>query len=131
MDGPLLQKGDDIGIADPIEQISLKRLCREYRKSLNNCSTSEIDQNIARTPVNMCPNLQNDEIDEIRWNKLKEQIKIGDSASVEDKEKLLALIRKYHKAFAVDESEIGESDAIDYRINTGDALPIQQPLRRV
>ena len=49
----------------------------------------------------------------------------------EEKEKLEAFLLQHHDAFALDDKECGETDLIQFEINTGDALPKKQPLRRM
>ncbi|MCP4498998.1 MAG: hypothetical protein GY822_03400, partial [Deltaproteobacteria bacterium] len=65
-----------------------------------------------------------------RLGKLKEMLRIGPDASPEDIKKLRRLVVKYHDVFAVEEDEMGDCDRLQAGIDTGNAEPIQQPLRR-
>ena len=47
-----------------------------------------------------------------------------------DKEKLCSLLAEQHEAFILEEKERGETDLIQFHIDTGDAQPKKQALRR-
>ncbi|MCP4500716.1 MAG: hypothetical protein GY822_12215, partial [Deltaproteobacteria bacterium] len=65
-----------------------------------------------------------------RLTKLKDMLRIGADAKSEDVKKLHKLVMKYHDVFAVEDDEMGDCDWLQAGIDTGDADPIQQPLRR-
>jgi hypothetical protein len=50
----------------------------------------------------------------------------------ESQQKLLtSLLEEYHNVFALEDGERGETDMVKLRIETGDASPIAQPVRRL
>ncbi|MCP4487824.1 MAG: hypothetical protein GY820_10980, partial [Gammaproteobacteria bacterium] len=55
---------------------------------------------------------------------------IGEDATADDAKKLQRIVVKYHDVFAVEEEEMGDCEWLQAAIDTGDAEPIQQPLRR-
>ena len=48
-----------------------------------------------------------------------------------ERTQLMTVLEKYSEAFSVTEGEIGETDWTEMHINTGDAVPKKQPVRRV
>ena len=48
----------------------------------------------------------------------------------EDETKLCELLSEYHDVFSLEEGERGQTDLIEFSIDTGDARPIRHPLRR-
>lgn len=52
------------------------------------------------------------------------------AVSAEDKTKLCELLSEYHDVFSLEEDERGQTDLIEFSIDTGDAHPIRHPLRR-
>lgn len=51
--------------------------------------------------------------------------------SEEQEAKLQALLIKYQNVFAKSSEDLGQNDSIKHEINTGNATPIRQPLRRL
>ena len=51
--------------------------------------------------------------------------------SPDQREKLLLLLEEYHDVFSLEDSERGETDVIEVHIDTGDAPPQAQPVRRI
>ena len=49
----------------------------------------------------------------------------------ETKEQLLCLLREHNKAFSLEEGERGETDLIEFQIDTGDTTPLRQRARRM
>ena len=45
--------------------------------------------------------------------------------------KVRNLLLEHHEAFALSETEEGRTDLIQFKIDTGDAIPKKQPVRRV
>ena len=68
-----------------------------------------------------------------RGEKLMEMLYKEDisRSCTEDQQKLYNLLQEKHKAFALSETEQGRTDLIQFKINTGDAVPKQQPVCRV
>ena len=62
--------------------------------------------------------------------KLDFDSRIDESVQGEDREKLLALLRRYEHCFATSEFDLGKTDMIEHTIDTGNARPISQPPRR-
>ena len=54
-----------------------------------------------------------------------------DSLSEQHKTVLMSLLEEYHDVFSLEESERGETDAVELHIDTGDARPKSQPSCRV
>lgn len=48
-----------------------------------------------------------------------------------ERSELTALLQKHHSVFSLDKGERGETTMIEMHINTGDAIPKKQPMRRV
>ena len=48
-----------------------------------------------------------------------------------ERTQLITLLEKFNKGFSVTEEERGETDLTEVHINTGDAVPKKQPVRRV
>ena len=44
---------------------------------------------------------------------------------------MTSLLEEYHDVFALEDGEREETDLVKFRIETGDASPIAQPVRRV
>ena len=55
---------------------------------------------------------------------------VGPSLQWQEKDKLRCLLLNNHHAFAVDERDRGETDLVHMRVDTGDATPRRQPVRR-
>ena len=67
----------------------------------------------------------------VRWRKQTLlDILVNEKVSVpeEDRAKLCELLFKYHDVFTLEEGERGETDLIEFSIDTGDAPPIRHPL---
>ena len=69
----------------------------------------------------------------IQWRKgeLIETLKMEDTLQSDEKSKLIAMLQEHHQAFALEEGERGETDLIQFSIDTGDACPLRQPARRI
>ncbi|MCP4488751.1 MAG: hypothetical protein GY820_15775, partial [Gammaproteobacteria bacterium] len=65
-----------------------------------------------------------------RVEKLLQTVPFGPEATVEEKEQVQEIIADFNDVFAVEERELGDCNLIEVEINTGDAHPIAQPLRR-
>ena len=66
-----------------------------------------------------------------RKQKLAELLaEVGPTLKWQDKDSLHQLLLDQHQAFAVDEGERGDTDLVRMSIDTGDASPRKQPLRR-
>ena len=67
-----------------------------------------------------------------RQEKLREHIDIErKDVSEEERRELMELLLDYHSAFSLDEDERGETDLVQFEINTGEARPKKYPLRRM
>ena len=66
-----------------------------------------------------------------RKHKLAEMLaEIGPALRWQDKDQLLQILLEHHTAFAVDEGERGDTDLVQMSIETGEATPKRQPVRR-
>ena len=66
-----------------------------------------------------------------RKNKLASMIaEVGPMLKWQDRDALHQLLLDKHPAFAVEDGEYGSTDLIEMSIETGDATPVRQPLRR-
>ena len=54
-----------------------------------------------------------------------------DCIQEEERPALVSFLREYEDVFARDANDLGRSSAVQHRIDTGDAMPIKQPPRRV
>ena len=55
---------------------------------------------------------------------------VGPSLQWQEKDKLRCLLLNNPHTFAVDEMDRGETDLVQMRVDTGDATPRKQPVRR-
>ena len=51
--------------------------------------------------------------------------------SEQERKRLVELLSDHHEVFALEEGEWGETDMVEMKIDTGDAHPIIQPVRRM
>ena len=66
-----------------------------------------------------------------RKHKLAEMLaEVGPTLRWQDKDQLLQLLLEHHTAFAVDEGERGDTDLVQMSIETGEATPKRQSVRR-
>eukprot|EP00731_Ephydatia_muelleri_P007839 Em0004g177a len=116
-----MESGRQIGIAQSVEVVA------HMKKSYNgNCSNSlclgSVVGNVT-SPDN-----------EGRKQKLIEHLvsKISDSfLSEEEQDRLLSVIGDYHDVFSLNEGERGETDLVEMNIDTGEAAPTRQAVRRL
>ena len=67
-----------------------------------------------------------------RKDKLCTLVDSGESALVShEREQLKVTLREYHTIFSLEENERGETDLIQFEIDTGDSPPKKQPTRYV
>ncbi len=66
-----------------------------------------------------------------RLEKLKSSLIENLDLPAEEREHLSSLLLSRHEGFALEEGERGETDLMQFQINTGDAPPKKQPFRRV
>ena len=66
-----------------------------------------------------------------RKQKLKESLDLGDSLDPEELRELMKALQEHHDVFALEEDERGETDLVEFTIDTGDAQPLRQPPRRI
>ena len=74
-----------------------------------------------------CPQVT-EEKQEILW-KLVESV--GESLSEMNKEQLFFLLTEYADVFATSEEDLGRTEKVQHRINTGSSAPIRQQVRRI
>ena len=68
---------------------------------------------------------------EARKQKLFQSVaEIGVNLLQQDKNKLFSLLCEYHDVFVLEEGERGETGLVQMKIDTGDAMPKHQPVRR-
>ena len=116
-----MESGRQIGIAQSVEVVA------HMKKTYNgNCSNSlclgSVVGNVT-SPDN-----------EGRKQKLIEHLvsKISDSfLSEEEQDRLLSVIGDYHDVFSLNEGERGETDLVEMNIDTGEAAPTRQAVRRL
>ncbi|MCP4459759.1 MAG: hypothetical protein GY816_17310, partial [Cytophagales bacterium] len=66
-----------------------------------------------------------------RADKLVEILPIGENATETEKERVREIVREYNDVFAVEEWELGDCNIMEVEIDTREAKPIAQPLRRM
>ena len=67
-----------------------------------------------------------------RVEKLMELLSHGIVGSgTDDQQKVRNLLLEHHEAFALSETEQGRTDLVQFKIDTGDAIPKKQPVHRV
>ena len=66
-----------------------------------------------------------------RMQSLEGVLRLGQSLSGEEKSRLRDLLLEFDDVFALDSTELGSTDVVQHRIDTGDQLPIRQPARRI
>ena len=97
----------------------------EGQPSINSIKPSDVTKpsrhNVRRVHGNMTE----------RKRKLGELLaEVGPTLSWQEKDRLRQLLLSHHRAFAIEEGDRGETDLILMTIDTGDALPRRQPVRR-
>ena len=53
------------------------------------------------------------------------------SITQEENTQLSGLLMGYHKVFSLEDGERGETDLVEFKIDTGDAIPKRQAVRRI
>ena len=66
-----------------------------------------------------------------RQEKLREVIPEPELLDPNQKQKLSDFLTEHHQAFCLDEQERGETDLLEFQIDTGDVAPKRQPARRM
>lgn len=85
-------------------------------------ATDPIRHNVRRVRANTAERKQ-------RLGKLL--VDVGSTLCWQDKDRLRHLLLSHHQAFAVEDGERGETDLIQMTIDTADASPRRQPVRRI
>ena len=52
-------------------------------------------------------------------------------SSTDDQQKVCNLLLEHHEVFALSDTEQGRTDLVQFKIDTGNAIPKKQPVRRV
>ncbi|MCP4486588.1 MAG: hypothetical protein GY820_04605, partial [Gammaproteobacteria bacterium] len=65
-----------------------------------------------------------------RVEKLINTLPFGSSATIPEIERIHKVVKDFNDVFAVHEHELGDCNVVEVEIDTGDARPIAQPLRR-
>ena len=60
-----------------------------------------------------------------RRNALRQELQISDRCPTEERQQLEELLLELNEAFALNDSELGETDLITHNIDTGRARPVQ------
>ena len=69
---------------------------------------------------------------EVRQQRLRELFgKSLDHLPLDEKDQLISLLLERHEVFCLDDDERGETDLVQFTIDTTDCRPLRQPLRRV
>ena len=79
--------------------------------------------------VRMCVS-QNSEV-EHRQTELCSQISVGDVCTTEEKTRLFQLLMARHQVFALSDSELGETDLVQHKIETNETAPFRSSPRRL
>ena len=66
-----------------------------------------------------------------RRKALKDELRISDRCSAKERQQLEELLLGLEDAFALDDSELGETDLITHKIDTGKVRPVQTSPRRL
>ena len=66
-----------------------------------------------------------------RRNALRHELQISDRCTTEERQQLEELLLELNEAFALNDSELGETDLITHNIDTGRARPVQTAPRRL
>ena len=80
--------------------------------------------------VKMVRKIEHLSAERVQWrkDKLTEILGLKNESELQG---LGEMLRQYHHAFALEEDERGETDLVQFSIDTGDAHPLRQPPRRV
>jgi len=73
---------------------------------------------------------QNSEV-EHRQTELCFQLSVGDVCTTEEKTRLLQLLMNRHQVFALSDSELGETDLVQHKIETNGAVPFRSSPHRL
>ena len=79
----------------------------------------------------LCAVVRVDEIDNERKRKLLEMMEMTGICDREEGARLKDFLVEHHEAFSIDPGERGESDLVRMEVDTGDATPRRQPVRRL
>ena len=66
-----------------------------------------------------------------RRNALRQELQISDRCPTEERQQLEELLLELNEAFALNDSELGETDLITHNIDTGRARPVQTAPQRL
>jgi len=80
-------------------------------------------KNVEENPTKSLSPLEKDAIDKILE-------KMPEDMTEEQRQKVQDLLVKYRNFISTGDHDIGRTDLVEYRIDTGDSRPIRQPLRR-
>ena len=127
-----LDKGQKIGTIIPIEKSDILDLHDEKIRKVaqEGNEISELSETRAGTPdTQKEPDKQEDETElPERLKKMWEEAK--ENLSEQESDQLAEMLIKYQSIFAKHEFDLGNFTAVKHTINTGDATPIKQALRR-
>ena len=71
--------------------------------------------------------------EQVKWRRerLMMTMELGGRLQPEELNRLAETLQEHHGVFALEEDEHGETDLVQFSIDTGDAQPIRQPPRRI
>ena len=84
--------------------------------------------------VSLLPDDSVNSCEKIKWRqeKLNETlIQSRGSMTQEETFQLSELLMRYHEVFSLEDGEQGETDLVEFKIDTGDAIPKRQAVRRI
>ena len=119
-----VSKGTCVGVASEAEPV--ESLANSQPRKVSKGATEE-SQGIFATNVYSVESINL----EARKQKLFQSVaEIGVNLLQQDKNKLFSLLCEYHDVFVLEEGERGEIGLVQMKIDTGDAMPKRQPVRR-
>lgn len=147
-----LKKGSELGTLQPVGSIMLtdeKYDITQQEQGVSACRLKSHEDRHQRQPANVLTKRNNEntscidginfscvtDIDEIQTPDLPEHLQdLFNQSSMnlvqEQKNKLAELLIKYQDSFAKSKTEYGKCSVLKHKIDTAEAAPVRQPLRR-
>ncbi|MCG8624501.1 MAG: hypothetical protein MJE68_21220 [Proteobacteria bacterium] len=132
------EMGMEVGVATPTEVIDPPKL--DSASLLVECNTNppSWDPSVVSGDSSQKIVRRLTSTHQVEWRKqqirelLSKESALKDPPLSESRKRLLtSLLEEYHDVFALEDGERGETDLVKLRIETGDASPIAQRIRRV
>ena len=125
-----MERGTCVGVAseaDPVECVAKKFNSYSQVGATSTPTLTEECQEELSTAV--C-SVETTDMEKRKQKLIQSVAEIGVNLPWQDKGKLYSLLCEYNNVFVLEEGERGETGLIQMKIDTGDAMPKRQPVRR-